>query len=360
MSIPEGYSDRVRGLMLGGAIGDALGAPRRTISAAPPPDLRDEESGASYLLWRGRRGAISEVTQLTLFTAEGIIRRYVRESLKGIPASAGVVTHAWNRWLASQRVSSVGKQPDNRDGWLWQLREMHTQRTADRCTIQVLKATEPFASERSRNQHLDSGALMRVSPVVCTHPVNSGLEAAGRVYDFGREVSWTTHGHPDGYVPAAAFATVLYLTLWGAPIRDAIGQASTVLDRDHEADRTKVLLRCLASGESLDADAILRCTWDRPALRALSIALCCARDHADFRWAVTRALAYGFDTAVVGSLTGQLAGAVCGESGLPRPLIDSLELREVITASADDLVGFLKWDWEQLESDETWTRYPGW
>jgi len=200
---------------------------------------------------------------------------------------------------------------------------------------------------------------MRVAPAVCAH-LAPEHDVPMRIYEFARGISWTTHGHPDAYVPAAAFATVLHSMLWGCSVVGAIKSTTAVLTGDNEADRTNVLLRCLAEGMPLSADPVLRCTWDRPAVRALSIALCCARDHYDFHKAVTRALAHGFDSAVVGSLTGQLAGAACGELHLPPFLLAPLELRDVISALADDLASFLGWDWDRLESDETWERYPGW
>jgi ADP-ribosyl-[dinitrogen reductase] hydrolase len=70
--------DRIRGCLLGGAVGDALGAPVEFMStdeirAAFGPD-GIEEFAFAY----GRRGAVTDDTQMTLFTAEGLIRAEVR------------------------------------------------------------------------------------------------------------------------------------------------------------------------------------------------------------------------------------------------------------------------------------------
>jgi ADP-ribosylglycohydrolase len=65
---------RYRGCLLGGAVGDALGAGIEFLSL---DDIRDEHGPAGvtgYVPSYGRRGAITDDTQMTLFTAEGLLR----------------------------------------------------------------------------------------------------------------------------------------------------------------------------------------------------------------------------------------------------------------------------------------------
>ena len=59
------------------------------------------------------------------------------------------------------------------------------------------------------------------------------------------------------------------------------------------------------------------------------------------------------DSDSTGSITGQLLGLMLGEGAIPSTWLDELELREEITAVADDLVT----GWR--EGDEWWMRYPG-
>src|SRR5262249_51568757 len=67
------------GCLLGGAVGDALGAPvefdsiQRIRSEYGPEGIKDYD--AAY----GRRGAITDDTQMTLFTAEGLLRTIARQ-----------------------------------------------------------------------------------------------------------------------------------------------------------------------------------------------------------------------------------------------------------------------------------------
>lgn len=79
---------RFRGCFLGGAVGDALGAPVEFLTLAQiqerygPGGIRDMDH--AY----GRVGAITDDTQMTLFTAEGLLRAYHRAMAKGIEGAA--------------------------------------------------------------------------------------------------------------------------------------------------------------------------------------------------------------------------------------------------------------------------------
>jgi ADP-ribosylglycohydrolase len=66
--------DRYRGCMLGGAIGDALGAGIEFLSMAEICRRHGPARATGYMPAYGRTGAITDDTQMTLFTAEGLLR----------------------------------------------------------------------------------------------------------------------------------------------------------------------------------------------------------------------------------------------------------------------------------------------
>ncbi|MDR3032100.1 MAG: ADP-ribosylglycohydrolase family protein, partial [Kitasatospora sp.] len=73
----QDFRSRVRGCLLGGAIGDALGGgiefeQLEQIRAAHGP-----AGVAGYVPAYGRRGAITDDTQMTLFTVDGLIRSHI-------------------------------------------------------------------------------------------------------------------------------------------------------------------------------------------------------------------------------------------------------------------------------------------
>jgi ADP-ribosylglycohydrolase len=71
--MPEGRRSRVRGCLLGGAVGDALGVPIEFDSLQEIRRRFGPEGLCDYAWAHGRRGAISDDTQMTLFTAEGLV-----------------------------------------------------------------------------------------------------------------------------------------------------------------------------------------------------------------------------------------------------------------------------------------------
>lgn len=87
--------DRVRGCLLAGAVGDALGAPVEFWSLEEIRARLGPQGVTGYLPAYGRdRGAITDDTQMTLFTAEGIIRATVRYAHRGIAHGPGVLQRA--------------------------------------------------------------------------------------------------------------------------------------------------------------------------------------------------------------------------------------------------------------------------
>lgn len=94
---------RIAGCRLGGAVGDALGAPVEFWSLARirrqfgPGGIRD------FVPAHGKVGAITDDTQMTLFTAEGLIRAHLSQTDSPATDRAAECLHrADPRWLATQ------------------------------------------------------------------------------------------------------------------------------------------------------------------------------------------------------------------------------------------------------------------
>ncbi|MCK5349861.1 MAG: ADP-ribosylglycohydrolase family protein, partial [Desulfobacula sp.] len=98
-------AEHFKGCILGGAIGDALGAPIEFMSIDQIRSEFGEMGLTDYSEAYGRNGAITDDTQMTLFTAEGLILSKVRQEYerdKGV-VSAGY--HALLRWLYTQEIN---------------------------------------------------------------------------------------------------------------------------------------------------------------------------------------------------------------------------------------------------------------
>src|SRR2546429_9102280 len=92
-------SDRVFGSILAGAVGDALGGAVEFLSIADIRERFGPQGIVRYEWSYGGLGRITDDTQLTMFTMEGLIR--ARRSDAGL---VPVLQHAYQRWLHTQGV----------------------------------------------------------------------------------------------------------------------------------------------------------------------------------------------------------------------------------------------------------------
>ncbi|GAA2728470.1 hypothetical protein GCM10010360_04500 [Streptomyces nogalater] len=193
---------RTRGLMLGLALGDTLGAVRGRAPAAGP-----------------LRAGVA--TQLACFTAEGVIRAMVRGQHKGVCHPPGVVLHAYCRWAALQGIEEErmrrrwASYPPGRpwpDGWLAGVPALTERRGSAPATVAALSRIEDPHSRiatGSRGCH----ALVRTLPVAVAGP--HWTEQAG-------EFAALTHGDPAAR-SAAERAAVLLRHCLTAPRPDGPG-----------------------------------------------------------------------------------------------------------------------------------------
>jgi ADP-ribosylglycohydrolase len=312
---------------------------------------------ADYDLAYGRRGAITDDTQMTLFTAEGVLRADVRWHHKGICHPASVIHHAYIRWLHTQgeRSRSQSSQ-DQMDGWLIGLESLHARRAPGNTCLSALRGATMGTVGRPLNDSKGCGGVMRVAPI--------GLAARDEeaAFALGCEAAAITHGHPSGYYSAGCFAAVIQALTKGWTLPDAIERTLRILDNSNNTGHEECLAairQAVALWHDADVapspETIERMGGGWVGEEALGIALYCAlsaRD--DFAGGVLLAVNHSGDSDSTGSITGNLLGLMLGIDTIPAKWLDELELRLEIEAVASDLdTGF-------DESDGWWSRYPGW
>lgn len=355
---------RIRGCLLGGAIGDALGAPVEFMRLTEIKSRFGPQGITEFAPAYGRIGAITDDTQMTLFTAEGLLRSYVRLSLKGICSVPSVICHAYLRWLLTQGITPATKELEiGKDGRLWTEKTLHSRRAPGNTCISSLKAMTQFTADRAKNNSKGAGAIMRVAPIACV--VGSGDElAAEEVFRLSKEASWLTHGHPSGFLSAAAFAVIVHALLWGQPLEIGIQQAKAFLSREDASDETlaamRVALDCAQRRiEPERAIPMIGKAWVGE--EALGVAIYCALIADDFASGVRMAVNHDGDSDTTGSLVGQLLGAMYGEAAISAHWLRDLEAQELIAQISDDLCDYSKWNFEdEAQADTIWERYPGW
>jgi len=323
-------ADRYRGCLLGGAVGDALGAGVEFLSLAEIRRRHGPAGVTGYVPAYGRLGAITDDTQMTLFTAEGLLRnQQLSVEERDAPAA---IWRAYQRWLRTQDedLSAV----DRSDGCLMSQRFLHHGRAPGNTCLSALDAGYPGSMSRPANDSKGCGGVMRVAPI--------GL-AGGDPFAIGCQVAALTHGHPSGYYSAGALAVIISELVHGADLSTAVAAALDALRRlavpSGSAEVTASLEQAVALAHLGPASpvtiAALGAGWVGG--EALAIAVHCALTAADFRSGVLAAVNHGGDSDSTGAICGNLLGASLGAGVIDGDLLGGLEGRDVITQVADDL-----------------------
>lgn len=341
-----------RGCLLGGAVGDALGAPVELLGLDAIRAVYGPDGITDFAEIHGRIGAVTDDTQMTLFTAEGLLRARNRRGDAGIGDTASVVYRAYLRWLHTQGVELLGSGgPDVLDGWLIQVPELHARRGPGQTCLSALQSGRMGTIETPINGSKGCGGVMRVAPV--------GLLADGAdVFRLGCEAAAITHGHPSGYFAAGCLAVIIHRILEGRTPEEAVADA---LDAVASQPGSEECVRAIeaavraARGGARSAETVERLGAGWVAEEALSIAIYCALVAGDdFAAGVRLAVNHSGDSDSTGAITGNILGALLGEEAIPEWWRERVELRDTIVRLADDL--YAAWrgevEWRQ--------RYPGW
>ena len=340
--------DRIRGALIGGAIGDALGYPVEFIDSFEGIQSQYGEQGITRLevRWTGvestsvGKAVISDDTQMTLFTANGILNAKRQK----IGMKYGICL-AYIEWYLTQIGKKSGKY---KDCWIGSLPELNKRRAPGNTCMTSLN--DIYRGKDPINNSKGCGGVMRIAPIPLYAAVDNRMDVlvADKLAGDAAEI---THQHPLGYIPAALMSHVIYrLVLDEHPTREALiayvlegmgklgdlfpQHCQEVLEMmgiarvaiDLSANNRSDLQNICALGDGWVGD------------EALAIALYCAIRHFDnFEQAMIAAVNHGGDSDSTGAITGNILGAAVGYEAIPRFFKDDLELHDVILHMADDL-----------------------
>jgi ADP-ribosylglycohydrolase len=337
-------ASRFAACLLGGAVGDALGYPVEFLTTASDIERVIGPAAPERLPSRpGKLAVVSDDTQMTLFTAEGLIRALGRRP-EGRTASPEVaLQNAYHRWLSTQTGKGAGDWEDARvRGWLLDVPELHAERAPGNTCLSALtgswgRGCPTVASPPNGSK--GCGAVMRSAPI--------GLAArdARAAFVLGRDAGVLTHGHPSGYLSAAYFAAVVHGLARDVSLDRAMKAADALLAAERGAEEMVAVVAQARELSHLGApsrDTIERLGGGWVGEEALAIALLCAMTTPDgsaqaVAESLWRSVAHAGDSDSTGSLTGNLVGAMYGIEALPEAWVQGVEMREVIERLAVDL-----------------------
>ncbi len=290
------YNDRVEGVLLGTAAGDALGAP---YEFQPPrgPELDVAMVGGGP--WE--RGEWTDDTAMAIAIAEVAA---TGADLRDVGAQDAIVS----RWLEWSRVTKdIGIQTGS---------VLRAGSRGGRITAADTRAAAAAVHQQS-GRTSGNGALMRTAPVALAY-----LDDEDAMVEAARAISELTHYDPD-----AGDACVL----WCCAIRRAVlsGELNVRVGLPHIAsDRRELWAERLDAAEAAPPSSFPNNGWVVTAMQAAWSAI--ARtpvpvddpeagvfraDH--LRLALDAAVRAGYDTDTVAAIAGGLLGAAYGASAIP-------------------------------------------
>lgn len=339
-----------RGCLIGGAIGDALGWPVEFLKIAEIKNKFGSEGITDLVCAANKKAEITDDTQMTLFTAEGLLRANTRMNSRGICCPSNVVYYAYKRWIITQGYKIKNNEEMINSGWLITVKELHKRRGPGNTCLSALLSEEMGTVNKAINDSKGCGAVMRSAPV--------GLYVIKpRVFQIAVEIGALTHGHPSGYLSAGAFAQLIAEIIEGNELKIAVDKMLKILKQkdNHEECTKKIQLALNMLDRNIpSSQAIPMIGEGWVGEEALAIAIYCSlKNKNDFKKALTESVNHSGDSDSTGAITGNILGAYLGVNKIPSDWIDKVELIDEIKQIADDLLSVFK------EGDVWNKRYPG-
>ncbi len=186
--------------------------------------------------------------------------------------------------------------------------------TVNRALDRWLKTGNPMAGSTAPRT-AGNGSLMRLAPVVLVH-----WRDRAKLADVAARQSMTTHSAPEAVSACVAFALVLADAIEGQPRDDVL--------RPRHGDYAGEIAPVMAGRWRGQPQTAINSSGY--VVHSLEAALWAVNQTHDFRSAVLLAANLGGDADTTAAITGQLAGALYGLSGIPVDWLARLAWRDQI------------------------------
>lgn len=324
---------KIKGCLMGGALGDALGY---EVEFLPWSMIQAEygEKGIQQLVRHDGWARFSDDTQMTLFTCEGIALGLQRRAMT-LEAS---VYQSYLCWLQTQ-YPSRRKSMWAEHSQLLKIPQLHAARAPGNTCLSALESGEMGTVDESINHSKGCGGVMRAAPM-------GFLPFGSTALENGAACAAITHGHPGGWAPAGMLADLVQRCLYGNP-----EPLETKITASLQAVREKWTFPAVENFAQMVAKAIELSRTDQPEPEAIhsigggwvgdecmAIAVySCLKHPDDVKAALICAVNHSGDSDSTGSVAGNILGAYHGYDRLPKDWISQLECTDVIAQQAQNI-----------------------
>jgi ADP-ribosylglycohydrolase len=299
--------------LLGGAVGDSLGADVEFMSYE---QIRSEfPYGLNDLpIHQGLRGAITDDTQMTLFTLEGMIRASDDLARGDLDAAVDAIQRALLRWYRTQGGSPT-TNTDN-DGLIEDRRLWVRRAPGLTCLSGLNEAGWP--SCRASNESKGCGTIMRVAPIALLAPDAYRQELCIRS-------SAITHGHATAHYGAFAWADMLASVRRGTGLEEAATRAVYLCSSPEGSETVIAIQKALDAPRDGKIGTVAGLGEGWTAEEALSIALyaCLTAKTVEDGWRI--AVTHSGDSDSTGAIAGNMLGLLFPEEVLGHPWGEAIE-----------------------------------
>lgn len=303
----------IRGAFLGAVVGDALGGPVESLSAAEIKDkfgiIREMTGGG----WLGLEpGEWTDDTEMTLDVARGIL------SNPAYPLEE--IGHNFLRWFQSG-PKDIGRT--TRESLLNYMK-FGNWREAARMTAQTL------------NKMDSNGGLMRTLPV--TFGYWNDMQTIAK---WSAEICMMTHYSHDSATCCIFYNILVRLAAQGGSKRSMVSRSLELTDgfcKEMNILPTKFFWHMIKSVQKGSSPTLPRGN----ALDTLAASVQSFLDTESFEEALTEVVNRGEDTDTAGCITGGLAGAYYGYSKIPSRWLNVLKKRSDIDNVVQGYLSYLK------------------
>ena len=219
--------ERFEGCLLGGAIGDSLGAPVEF--------MKLQEIYKKY----GPKGItlksfidsktpleFTDDTQMTFFTADGLLKSSIKNHSK-YKINFMDVYESYKDWLRTQMEPFSTFD----HGWISKIKNLYQQKSPGVTCINSIMDGEPGTLSYKINNSKGNGGVMRSAPIGLLYYSRPDI-----AFKTAMACAALTHSNPDAYLSAGAFASIISHIIQGKTLDDAVNRSLVLLKKQENGE----------------------------------------------------------------------------------------------------------------------------